>query len=68
MELNTLNNKLYNMYKNSKVEQIAYSSPLTHVVDLMTEGVLCMSFTDGNNGGNTGDDFEKGEDWGGLLS
>jgi hypothetical protein len=56
------------MYKNSKVEQFAYSSPLTNVVDLMTESVLCMSFTDGNNGGNTGDDFEKGEDWGGLLS
>lgn len=32
------------------------------------EAILCMSFSENGQGGNTGDDLEPGDDWGGMLS
>ena len=57
------------MFKERKFEQSVYCSPEEDIIYMRVDHILCMSFTDGSgNGGNTGDDLEPGDDWGGMLS
>lgn len=61
--------KYIDMFNKRKFQQVVYSSPEVDVIDLMTENVLCMSFSeDGTGAGNTGDGFVEGDKWEDLFS
>ena len=61
--------KYIDLFKERKFEQSVYCSPEVDIIYMRVDHILCMSFTDGSgNGGNTGDDLEPGDDWGGMLS
>ena len=55
------------MFSQCNFETSRYHCPEVEVIYMNVEAILCMSFSENGQGGNTGDDLTPGDDWGGDL-
>ena len=67
MELTRIKS-IIDMFSQCNFETSRYRCPEVEVIYMNVEAILCMSFSNSGEGGNTGDDLEPGDDWGGMLS